>query len=465
MPARFHEDCPACPEPRPFARAGQVAARFACLLAVTVAILVAGKCGAAEESPAQSLRKLADGFVSPVVVVSLDAHRLLVVDQIGLVSLVAEDGAKRPEPFLDVQTRLTKLNNGFDERGLLGLALHPRFVENRKVYAYYSAPLRQSCPTNWDHTSHLSEFTASPDGGRVDIASEKLLLEIDEPYSNHNGGRIAFGPDGCLYIGMGDGGNGNDEGHDRSLVGNAQDLTTHLGKILRIDVDHPDAGRAYGIPKSNPLVGRAHARPEIFAWGIRNPWGMSFDQGGDHELFAADVGQNRYEEVNIIRLGGNYGWNQREGHHPFDRKNPGKLDDSEVATPSDRSGFLEPILEYKNLNAFPKDPGAMGISITGGHIYRGRALPHLQGRYVFGDWTRQWVQPDGRLLVATRPKEAATGEWTLDPLPVASHPESKLGAYVLALGQDMDGEIYVLTSQRAGLLDRTGAVWKLVPAK
>jgi hypothetical protein len=126
---------------------------------------------------------------------------------------------------------------------------------------------------------------------------------------------------------------------------------------------------------------------------------------------------------------------------------------------------VEPILEYKNLNAFPKDPEAMGISITGGNVYRGRALPHLQGRYVFGDWSRQWAQPDGRLLVATRPTGAAAKDWTLDPLPVASHPESRLGVYVLAFGQDLEGEIYVLTSQRTGPLDRTGVVWKLVPAK
>ncbi len=419
----------------------------------------------AQEPPRQSLVKIADGFVSPTVLTSLDARRLLVADQVGIVHLIEANGQRRPEPFLDLRSRLTRLKSGFDERGLLGLALHPKFADNGKLYVYYSAVRRASCPTNWDHTSHLSEFTAAADRSKADPATERLLLQIDEPYFNHNGGRLAFGPDGFLYVGVGDGGNAHDEGFDRAPTGNGQDLTTLLGKILRIDVDLPADGRAYGIPSENPVVGQTGAQPEIFAWGIRNPWGIAFDRGGQRELFAADVGQGRFEEINLIRRGGNYGWRQREGRHPFDPRNPGKIDAVEVMEPSDRAAFLDPILEYKNLNAFPTDPNAGGLSVTGGHVYRGHALPHLEGQYVFADWSRQWAMADGRLFIAHRPETgAANARWSMAPLPVASHPDLKLGLYVTAFGEDAQGELYLLTSQRAGLVDRTGAVWKLVPA-
>ncbi|MCC6232738.1 MAG: PQQ-dependent sugar dehydrogenase [Verrucomicrobiales bacterium] len=396
-----------------------------------------------------------------MVLVGLDAGRLLVADQVGIVHVLQADGSRRAEPFLDLRPKLCPLNQGFDERGLLGLSLHPAFQENRKLYVYYSAPLRSGLSTNWNHTAHLSEFTVNPEGSKVDLTTERVLLRVDQPYFNHNGGRTAFGPDGYLYLGLGDGGNGNDQGHDRSPVGNAQDLTTLLGKILRLDVDRPGAGLAYGIPADNPLIGRVGARPEIFAWGIRNPWGMTFDRGGAHDLLAADVGQGRYEEINLIRKGRNYGWNQREGHHAFDPNNPGKIDVEGVMQPADRSALEDPVLEYRNLNTFPKDPQALGISVTGGYVYRGKSLAHLHGKYIFADWSRQWAVPDGRLFTATRTADAP---WKPEPLPVASHPDFKLGAYVIAFGEDADGEVYVLTSQRAGLTDRTGVVWKLAPA-
>lgn len=412
----------------------------------------------------QTLRRVAGDFVSPLIVTSLDPQRLLVADQIGVVHVLGPDGQRVPTPFLDLRPKLTKLNSGFDERGLLGLALHPDFARNGRLFVYYSAPRQASCPTNWDHTAHLAEFTARSDRSTVDPDSEKILLRIDQPYFNHNGGRVVFGADGHLYLALGDGGNAHDQGHDRSPVGNGQDLTTLLGKILRLDVDRLDSGKAYSVPPDNPLVGRAGTRPEIFAWGIRNPWGVSVDRGGRRQMFAADVGQSRYEEINIIRSGANYGWNQREGFHPFDPKEPGRLVDKETMTPSDREAFVDPILEYKNLNAFPNDPEARGISVTGGYVYRGTALPHLHGRYVFADWSRQWAVADGRLLLASPPPEGAPGRWTLDTLPIEAHPDGKIGAYICALGEDAAGELYVLTTQRSGLVDRTGSVWKLVPA-
>lgn len=430
--------------------------------AATLLVLAHGLTIAMADAPRQTLRKLAEGFVSPLNLVPFEGNRLLVADQIGLVHVMEADGKIRPEPFLDLRPRLTRLNDGFDERGLLGLTLHPRFKENRLLYAYYSAPLQKSCPTNWDHTSHVSEFTVAPDLSRVDLAGERLLLQIDQPFFNHNCGRLAFGPDGYLYIGMGDGGAAHDQGFDRSPTGNAQDLTTLLGKILRIDVAGSAKDPSSLIPKDNPFVGRSPARPEIFAFGLRNPWGMSFDRGGNHELFAADVGQGRYEEVNIVHKGGNYGWNQREGLHPFDPKNPHKVGAEGPMDLADRSAVVDPIIEYRNLNTFPREGEIGGISVTGGYVYRGKALPHLEGRYVFADWSRQWAVADGRLFVATRPSEASR-LWPVESLPVASHPELKLGLYVLAFGEDDAGELYVLTSQRAGTVGRTGAVWKLVP--
>jgi glucose/arabinose dehydrogenase len=437
--------------------------RSAVIRVVALSLFCGATAGRAQ-SPQQTLRKLADGFVSPVVLTSLDANRLLVVDQVGVVHLLDNQGERRGEPFLDLRPKLARLNRGFDERGLLGLVLHPRFTENHKIYIYYSAPLRASCPTNWDHTSHLSEFIVTPDLERVDPASEHLLLEIDQPYFNHNGGRLAFGPDGLLYIGLGDGGNANDQGHDRAASGNGQDLTTLLGKILRLDVDQEEEGRPYAIPSDNPLVNTPGARPEIYAWGLRNPWGIAFDRAGDHALIAADVGQGRYEEVNLIRKGENYGWNLREGRHAFDPKNNLAAMVDVAMQPSDRAALVDPIIEYKNLNAFATDPEGMGLSVTGGYIYRGSALPHLAGRYVFGDWSRQWIAADGRLFVASRPDDFSAGApWNMEPLPVASHPNFKLNANVLAFGEDAAGELYVLTSQRAGLLDLTGVVWKLVP--
>lgn len=432
-------------------------------LAIALVVLAGGGSPAANAA-SLTLRKLTDGLVSPLGVLSFDSRRLLVYDQIGLVHVLEPDGTRRREPFLDQRPRMTRLNQGFDERGLLGIALHPRFTENRKLYAYYSAPLRASCPTNWDHTSHLSEFTVSPDFARVDPSTERLLLQIDQPYFNHNGGRLAFGPDGFLYIGVGDGGNAHDQGHDRAPTGNGQDLTTLLGKILRIDVDRPGEGRPYAIPADNPFVGKTAARPEIYAWGIRNPWGLAFDRGGSRQLFVADVGQGRYEEVNLIVRGGNYGWNLREGFHAFDPKNPGTVGAEPAMQADDRAALIDPILEYKNLNSFAQDPTALGLSITGGYPYRGKALPQLQGRYVFGDWSRQWAAPDGRLFVATAPPDGARGPWTMEPLPVQSHPQLKLGGYLVAFGEDAEGELYVLTTQRAGLVDRTGAVWKLEAA-
>lgn len=385
---------------------------------------------------------------------------LLVADQAGTIHVVSKEGKRTEQPFLDLRPRLTKLNAGFDERGLLGLALHPKFAENRKFYVVYSAPRRASAPENWDHTLRLSQFTAQADGLSANTDSEKVILDIDQPYFNHNGGMVLFGPDNYLYLATGDGGHANDQDEKgkpkgRPPEGNGQNLQTLMGKVLRIDVDQ---GEPYSVPQDNPFVGK-EARPEIWAYGLRNPWRMSFDRGGNRELFAADVGQDGYEEVDIIRKGGNYGWRIKEGFHCFNpedtRKPPADCPDHGA----NGDPLIDPILEYKNLKAHPRAADAQGISITGGYVYRGKALPGWQGKYIFGDWSRLWIKAEGVLFAAT---QGTNGKWTWERIFPASHPEG-LGLYITAFGEDAEGELYVLTNDRNGVSGNTGKVFKLVP--
>lgn len=418
---------------------------------------------AAAPSPlVAGLQQVAEGFTSPTILVPLEDgfNRLLIGDQVGTVHILGADGKLIEGLFLDLRGRLSKLNEGFDERGLLGLALHPEFATNRKLYVYYSAPRRAGAPSDWDHTSHISEFKMAPGNPpRVDLESERVLLQIDQPYFNHNGGRLVFGPDRYLYIGTGDGGNANDTGRGHSPQGNGQDTSTLLGKILRIDVDK---GNPYAIPADNPFAS-GKGRPEIFAYGLRNPWGISFDREGAREFFVVDVGQTMYEEVNIVVKGGNYGWNLREGAHCFDPNNPKQPPESCPKTGADGQPLRDPILEYKNINGFPRDPEARGISVTGGYVYRGKAIPQLAGRYVFADWSRNWALPLGVLFTATRPAAGTSGSWSLEPLTLSTHPRGPLGAYVVAMGQDAAGELYVLTNGSNRLSGKTGKVFKLIP--
>lgn len=415
--------------------------------------------------PKIALQEVSSGFVSPLVLAPLPGKsHLLLADQMGVIYLLdAKTGSRQEKPFLDLRPKLVELRQGFDERGLLGMALHPEFQKNGRLFVYYSAPLRDGAPDKWNHTSHVSEFKVdvSSHPPQVNASTEQVLLQVDQPSFNHNGGRIAFGPDGMLYIALGDGGNGNDTGIGHAPEGNGQTLTTLLGKILRIDVN---GKKPYGIPKDNPFVQRENgALPEIYAYGIRNPWGMSFDMAGSHELFAADVGQNRFEEINIIRKGGNYGWNLREGHNGFNPENPMK--DPEKARKTGLRGepLVEPILTYKNLKAHANDPDPIkGISVTGGVVYRGSSLPGLSGKYLFGDWSKNWGVPMGILFAATRPE--GDGDWALEQLEIEGMPRNTLKGYVSAFGQDLDGEVYVLVNGRNSVTGETGKLYRIVPA-
>jgi len=290
-----------------------------------------------------------------------NTNRLFVVEQAGLISVFPNDPkATTKKTFLDIREKVDDEGN---EEGLLGLAFHPDFQTNGYVYVNYTA----SDP-NRTVISRFKVSTSNADA--ADPESELVLLTFEQPYSNHNGGQVSFGPDGYLYIAVGDGGSGGDP-HD-----NGQNRATLLGSILRIDVDKQENGKKYGIPSDNPFAKNKNGyRAEIYAYGLRNPWRFSFDTENG-QLWTGDVGQNAYEEIDIIEKGGNYGWNTMEGNHCFEPKND-----------CDHSGLKMPVHEYGR---------SEGISVTGGFVYRGSALKDLHGKYVYADYAtrRVWALDD-----------------------------------------------------------------------
>ncbi|MCX6669498.1 MAG: PQQ-dependent sugar dehydrogenase [Methanothrix sp.] len=374
-------------------------------------VVVAEQSGNASSNAADQgasiagLKLLAEGFAAPMEFVSSHdgTGRMFVVDQTGLGKIITSDGKLIEEPFLDIRDRMVDISPNYDERGLLGLAFHPDFARNGRLFVFYSAPLRSAAPEGWSCTNHLSEFTVSKeDQNKVNLSSERVLLQVDKPQMNHNGGTIAFGPDGYLYLPLGDGGGANDVDH--APEGNGQKTSTLLGKILRIDVNNASA--AYGIPADNPFVGVAGYRPEIWAFGFRNPWRISFDDEG--RLFVSDAGQNLWEEVDIVTKGGNYGWHIREGTHCFNPNNPNEP----LASCPDRGRrgepLMDPIIEY----------GHDGRTVVvGGYIYRGKALPELDGSYIFADWSSGFARGDGTLLMASPSQK---GLWEVKEIRVAN---------------------------------------------
>jgi glucose/arabinose dehydrogenase len=393
--------------------------------------------------------------------------RLFIADQIGLIRVVTAEGELLDEPFLDIRDRMVALNPGYDERGLLGLAFSPDYAENGLFAVYYSAPLAADGPQGWNHTSQLSWFAVTEEDPNVaNPDSEQTILRVDQPQGNHNGGEIAFGPDGYLYVGLGDGGGANDVGtghvedwYDANRGGNGQDISQNmLGSILRLDVETPGP---YLIPDDNPFSGEGASRlPEIWAYGLRNPWRFSFDTGGEQELFVADVGQNLWEEVDIVTQGGNYGWNVKEGAHCFSPATPNQPPTACPGTDPEGDPLIDPIIEYQNGNA----PGGLGLAVVGGYVYRGDALPAFGGRYVFGDWSTSFTAPNGTLFVAAPPESDGEG-WSFQELEIVTREDGRLGAFLLAFGQDAEKELYVLTSGVSGPSGSTGKVWRLVPAE
>ncbi|HEX6867584.1 MAG TPA: PQQ-dependent sugar dehydrogenase [Candidatus Limnocylindrales bacterium] len=398
-----------------------------------------------------AVRTVVDDLVAPVGLVPLpgDATRALVLDQTGLVSLLhLDDGTLAT--FLDLRDRVVPLMPDYDERGLLGLAFHPDFAANGRLFVYYGAPLRDGAPAGQDHTNTLSEFHADPaDPSRADPASERVILRFEQPQHNHSGGALGFGPDGMLYLGTGDGGGQGDASEGHSEQGNAQDLSRLNGKILRLDVDGKEP---YAIPADNPSLG-GEARAEIFAYGFRNPWRLAWEPAGERRLIVSDVGYGRFEEIDVVVSGGNYGWRIREGAHCLDVDAPLTEPTSCATTGADGKPLIDPVVEYTHRS--------VGVAVVGGYVYRGSAIPALRGRYVFADFsadpTNDLSRPLGSLLVATPGPDGTPWEW--GRLTVGGGP---LNRFVTGMGEDGQGELYVLTRTNIGPTGTTGEVLRLV---
>jgi glucose/arabinose dehydrogenase/plastocyanin len=404
------------------------------------------------------LQLIAENLTAPIGLVSPEdgSGRLFIVDQTGVINILTADGQILQEPFLNLSSSKVNLSTRYDERGLLGLAFHPNFTQNGRFFVYYSVPLRPGAPAGWSHTNRISEFRVLPDNpNKADPNSEIILLQVDKPQSNHNAGQIAFGPDGYLYIPIGDGGGANDVGIGHPPPGNGQNISTMLGKILRIDVDNTSNGKPYGIPPDNPFVGNG-GLDEIFAFGLRNPFRIAFDAGGNHSLFVSDAGQNFWEEVDIVTKGGNYGWNINEGAHCFDPNNPNLSHENCPNISASGQPLTDPIIEYANAG----QPGGIGIVVIGGFVYRGKALPEFNGTYIFGDFSKGFSAGNGSLFVA-RPPSSGEKMWSMKELRIATSANGRVGAFVRSFGQDTDHELYVLTSQMLGPTGNTGKIFKI----
>jgi glucose/arabinose dehydrogenase/plastocyanin len=396
------------------------------------------------------LQTIADGLIAPLGLAVPDdgSGRMFVYDQGGLAWVLTRANERLAVPLLDVRTRLVPLSV-YDERGLLGLATHPDFVHHPLVYTFTSEPntvvadfsLSLPAGVKLNCQSVLAEWRIDPnDANRVDPASRREVLRIDKAYSNHNGGTLRFGPDGLLYVSLGDGGRANDTGNGHVPGGNAQDLERIWGKIIRIDVDgRNSANGKYGIPKDNPFVGQ-HAVQEVYAYGLRNPFTFSFDPATGL-LYVGDAGQNTVEEVDLIVKGGNYGWNVKEGSFWFD-PNSGKVVAGPVRpVPPD---LIDPIAEYDH---------ADGSVVIGGFVYHGSQIPALQGHYVFGDWG-SFTAPSARLFYLD-------SNLAIKELRVGTT-DRPTGFWLRGFGQDEEGELYVFGSTVLGPSGSTGQMFKIV---
>ncbi len=369
--------------------------RRAGLSLITLAVAIAWTIGPARGQVVLEPAVSNLTFTAPVDIQTDGSDRLFVVERRGVIRVFDNVPAvAQSETFLDIRDRVDPSGG---EMGLLGLVFHPDYPDNGFFFVNYTAgdPRR----------TVIARFEADPSNrNRALPDSETIILEVAQPYSNHNAGQLQFGPDGGLYIGLGDGGSGGDPDE------NGQDLSTLLGSMLRIDVDATSGGRNYGIPGDNPFIGANCAqddcREEIWAYGFRNPWRFSFDPETER-LWVADVGQNRYEEIDVVEPGGNYGWDIMEGSHCY-----------EPMSGCDTTGLIPPVWEYSH---------SLGNSVTGGYVYRGTQVPELEGRYVFADFGsgRIWTHPADDL-------EAGATELM----------NTDLG--ITTLGVDAEGELYLV---------------------
>ena len=433
------------------------------------------------------LEEIPGNFVAPIHLTHAGdgSDRMFVADQPGKIWIIDSSGITLPVPFLDMSADIVPLPvfafgfppgpfNSYDERGLLGLAFHPDYANPGtpgfgKLYTLSSQPVAGVAdfpiimsddngdgvidPLN--NQNVITEWTVSADPNVVDMSSAREIMRIDEPQFNHAGGQLEFGPDGYLYITLGDGGGADDTSDGHGSIGNGQNTLTILGAISRIDPLDPTTTSSsdpisnngkYRIPADNPFVGDASGLDEIFAYGFRNAWRMSFNPFTD-QLIAADVGQNLVEEINLVSKGGNYGWNLKEGSFRF-LSETGQISDDLIGLPSD---LIDPVAEYDHDD---------GTSITGGYVYNGSELPVLTGLYVFGDFSTGFGSPDGRLFY-TDLSDGIIREFVTDG--------GAINTFVKSTGKDQNGELYFLTGINLGPLpdaDGTtyGKVMKVVPS-
>uniref|UniRef100_UPI00358EDF53 HHIP-like protein 2 n=1 Tax=Myxine glutinosa TaxID=7769 RepID=UPI00358EDF53 len=394
------------------------------------------------------LQEVANNFRNPVTAQHSGdgTHRLFVAEQLGLIWVLLPDGSRLSEPLLNLTDRVLTSPWFGDERGFLGLAFHPKFHRSGRLFVYYSAS-----SSNGHEVIRISEFQMdAQDENRADPTSERLLLEVKEPAANHNGGQLLFGDDGLLYIFTGDGGMAGDP---FGTFGNAQNKSSLLGKVLRVDVDARGQGLPYGIPLGNPFVGERAARPEVFAYGVRNMWRCSFDKGdpasgaGRGRLFCGDVGQNRYEEVDIVLRGGNYGWRAREGFACYDR---GLCHNTSL-------NDILPIFAYNH---------STGQSVTGGFVYRGCHSPNLNGLYIFGDYMSGQLmalkeegkgegKPPGRWL--KQDICMGQGQTCMFPGLINTHYQ-----YIISFTEDEAGEVYFMASGLPSTISPTSSIYRIV---
>ncbi|XP_060118757.1 HHIP-like protein 1 [Heteronotia binoei] len=388
------------------------------------------------------LVEVANGLRNPVAMVHANdgTHRFFIAEQVGLVWAYLPDYSRLEKPFLNISEAVLTSPWEGDERGFLGIVFHPKFKFNGKVFVYYSVEVE------YEERIRISEFRISSDDmNSVDHRSERIILEIDEPASNHNGGELLFGDDGYLYIFTGDGGMAGDP---FGTFGNAQNKSTLLGKVLRINVDDNDRGPLYRIPLDNPFVNEPKARPEIYAYGVRNMWRCSFDRGdpntkeGKGRLFCGDVGQNKFEEIDLVEKGKNYGWRAREGFSCYDKK---------LCINSSLDDVL-PIYAY---------PHKMGKSVTGGYVYRGCESPNLNGLYIFGDFM------SGRLM--SLKENRATGKWEYNEICMGTGQTcvfpgliNNYYQYIISFAEDEAGELYFMSTGIPSATAPNGVVYKIV---
>jgi glucose/arabinose dehydrogenase len=412
-----------------------------------------------------SLQTVATGLTAPNwgTFAPGNYNRLFVTDQNGILWAIDLDTGDKGV-FADLSALLVPLGafgpGTFDERGFLGVAFHPDYSANGLLYTYTSEPVDgeadfSTMPSGAtpNHQSVIREWQVpnpTDTSSAVDPTTARELLRIDEPQFNHNAGAVNFGPDGMLYIALGDGGGRDDEGIGHGESGNAQDPSNPLGAILRIDpLGSNSTNGQYGIPADNPFVGQPGFVDEIFAYGFRNPFRFSFDmERGD--LYVGDVGQDDIEEVDVVVAGGNYGWNVKEGSFCFDPNGPAPgFAFEQHPCPNEPPGLIDPIAEYNTADSL--DSNEDGRAVIGGFVYRGSAIPGLVGRYVFGDFSRFTeigVNNDGRLFFLSKKNVVGKNQIKnskIQEFQIAGR--DRLGLAVLGFGQDASGEIYVLGNE------------------